>query len=47
MIEKIKKEVYYYNGRYITDDEALEILDFKNENPGASLDEIINDYYGG
>ena len=47
MIEKIKKEVYYYNGRQITDDEALEILEFKNENPGASLDEILNDYYGG
>lgn len=47
MIEKIKKEVYYYTGRYATDDEALEILDFKAENPEASLDEIINDYYGG
>ena len=47
MIEKIKKEVYYYNGRHITDDEALEILDFKAENSEASLDEIIKDYYGG
>lgn len=47
MIEQIKKEVYYYTGRHITDDEALEILDFQKENPEASLDEIINDYYGG
>ena len=47
MIEKIKKEVYYYTGRYATDDEAIEILDFKVENPEASLDEIIKDYYGG
>lgn len=47
MIEKIKKEVYYYTGRDATDDEALEILEFKAENPNASLDEIINDYYGG
>lgn len=47
MIEKIKKEVYYYTGREATDDEALEILDFKAENPNASLAEIIKDYYGG
>ncbi len=47
MIEKIKQEVYYYTGRYATDDEALEILEFKAENPNASLDEIIKDYYGG
>ncbi len=45
MIEKIKKEVYYYLGRYATDDEALEIIEFKAENPNASLDEIIRDYY--
>jgi hypothetical protein len=47
MIEKIKKEVYYYTGHEATDDEALEILDFKAESPNASLDEIIKDYYGG
>lgn len=47
MIEQIKKEIYYYTGKRVTDDEALEILDFQKENPGASLDEILNDYYGG
>jgi hypothetical protein len=47
MIEKIKKEVYYYTGKHIIDDEALEIIDLKAENPNASLDEIIKDYYGG
>ena len=47
MIEKIKKEVYYYTGRYATDDEAFEIIEFSTENPEASLDEIIKDYYGG
>ena len=47
MIEKIKKEVYYYTGREATDEELEEIIDFKNENPHASLSEIIKDYYGG
>lgn len=47
MIEKIKKEVYYYTGKHIDNDEALEILDLKAENPKASLNEILNDYYGG
>ena len=46
-VNQIKKEVYYYTGHEATDDEALEILDFKTENPNASLDEIIKDYYGG
>ena len=44
-IQQIKKEVYYYTGREATEKEAAEILDFKNQNPHASLEEIIADYY--
>lgn len=44
-IEQVKKEVLYYNGRNITDDEAEEILAFVEDCPGASLSEIISDYY--
>lgn len=44
-IQTIKKEVDYYLGRKATDEEAQEILDLKEENPHASLGEIIADYY--
>ena len=44
-IQQIKKEVYYYLGRAATDEQAAEILDFKNQNSHASLGEIIADYY--
>ena len=44
-IQQIKKEVYYYTGREATEEEAEEILDFKNQNPHASLGDIIADYY--
>lgn len=43
--EQVKKEVLYYNGRNITDDEAEEILAFIEDCPGVSLSEIISDYY--
>jgi hypothetical protein len=43
-IEQIQKEVYYYTGRYCSDEEAYEILAFA-EGAKASLDEIISDYY--
>ena len=44
-IEQIKKEVWYYCGKEATDEEAEEILGFVEDNPNASLDEIISDYY--
>lgn len=47
VIDQVKKDVYYYTGRKATDEEALEIIDFRVDNPNASLDEIIKDYYGG
>lgn len=45
-IEEIKDEVLYYLRRRATNEEAEEILDFAEDNPNASLDEIISDYYG-
>ena len=44
-IETIKKEAYYYLGKHITDDEAAEVADFVSQNPGASLCEILADYF--
>lgn len=44
--EQIKDEVLYYLRRRATDEEAEEILGYVEDNPGASLDEIIADYYG-
>jgi hypothetical protein len=44
-IEQIKKEVYYYCGQSISDAEAEEILAFAEDCPGASLSEIVSDYY--
>lgn len=44
-IEQIKKEVLYYRGKKATTAEAEEILAFAEDCPGASLDEIITDYY--
>lgn len=45
-IEMIKNEVYYYCGMKATNQEAREIKAFAEDCPGASLDEIISDYYG-
>jgi hypothetical protein len=45
-IKEIKDEVLYYLRRRATDEEAEEILGFVEDNPEASLDEIISDYYG-
>ncbi len=45
-IEQIKKEVFYYLGRMATDEEAAEIMDCAEENPCATLDEIIPEYFG-
>lgn len=43
--EMIKKEVYYYCGKSITNNEAEEILAFAEDCPGASLSELVEDYY--
>ena len=44
-IEKMKREIWYYSGKKATDEEAEEIIGFAEDNPNASLDEIIQDYY--
>ena len=45
-LESIKREIFYYLGKNVPDDEAEEIMYMKEDNPTASLDEIISDYYG-
>ena len=45
-IKEVKEEVLYYLRRMATDEEADEILGFIEDNPDASLDEIIQEYYG-
>ena len=45
-IEQIKNEVLYYTGMRVSSQEAQEIKTFAEDYPGASLDEIISDYYG-
>ena len=45
-IEQIKNEVLYYCGMKVSTREAAEIKAFAEDCPGASLDEIISDYYG-
>lgn len=45
-IEMIKKEVLYYTGKKMSNQEAEEIQAFAEDCPGASLSEIISDYYG-
>lgn len=45
-IEYIKNEVLYYCGMKASTQEAKEIKAFAEDCPGASLDEIISDYYG-
>ena len=45
-IEFIKNEVLYYTGMKASTQEAQEIKAFAEYYPGASLDEIISDYYG-
>ena len=44
-IEQIKTEVMYYCGMKARTQEAQEIKAFAEDCPGASLDEIISDYY--
>jgi hypothetical protein len=44
-IEFIKNEVLYYTGMKVSTREAKEIQAFVEDCPGASLDEIISDYY--
>ena len=45
-IEMIKNEVLYYTGMKASNQEAQEIKAFAEDCPGASLGEIISDYYG-
>ena len=45
-IEFIKNEVMYYTGLKVSTQEAQEIKAFAEDCHGASLDEIIADYYG-
>ena len=45
-IEFIKSEVLYYCGKKVSNQEAEEIKAFAEDCPGASLSEIISDYYG-
>ena len=45
-IEHIKNEVLYYTGMKASNQEAREIKAFAEDCPGASLGEIISDYYG-
>ena len=45
-IKQIKEEIYYYIRERATDEEAEEILDIMKNNPNASLDEIVAEYYG-
>ncbi len=44
-IEQIKKDIWYYAGFTATNEEAEEILGFIEDNPEASIDEVISDYY--
>lgn len=44
-LEQIKKEIYYYTGTKPTNEEAEEIEAMKEDNPSATLCEIIADYY--
>ena len=44
-LKEIKTEIEYYAGRTPTDEEAQEIAMYYNNSCGASLDEIISDYY--
>lgn len=44
-IEQMKKEIWFYAGKKATNQEAEEIIGFMEDNPSASLDEIIQDYY--
>lgn len=44
-VEQMKKEIWFYAGKKATNQEAEEIIGFMEDNPSASLDEIIQDYY--
>ena len=45
-VAEVKREVMYYTGRSCTTAEAEEILTYYEMNKGASLDEIISEYFG-
>lgn len=44
-LARIKEEVYYYLGREVSDEEALEVLDFADTKPYTDLSEIVSDYF--
>ena len=45
-LKEIKSEIEYYTGKKPTAQEVQEIAIYYNNSCGASLDEIISDYYG-
>lgn len=44
-LARIKEEIYYYLGREVSDEEALEVLDFAEAKPDTDLSEIVSDYF--
>ena len=44
-LARIKEEIYYYLGIEVSDEEALEVLDFADTKPYADLSEIVSDYF--
>lgn len=44
-LARIKEEIYYYLGREVSDEEALEVLEFAEAKPYADLSEIVSDYF--
>lgn len=44
-LEQMKKEIYYYIGENVPDEEAEDILGLVEELPGTPLNEIISEYY--
>lgn len=44
-LARIKEEIYYYLGREVSDEEALEVLDFAEAKPDTDLSAIVSDYF--
>ena len=44
-LKELKREIYYYTGIVPTSEEVLEIYDFLEMNPNASIEEVVSDYY--
>lgn len=44
-ITQLKKEIYYYTGKHVSDEVAEEILGYVEDNPDTALDEILSDYF--